>query len=443
MISLTTPRIGDRSRGERAVEPVHGWRGRPTLALERRSGRRVMLRADISQCWPSMYTHAVSWAIQGKAAAKAAASTRGGLGHYSDLIDKAVRDAQERQSVGIPIGPDSSMVLSEVVLSRVDERLSSQIKSLSGIRIIDDYELYFDNVAEAEHARTLLAHALAEYRFMLNPRKTRVVELPVPLESAWKHDLADRYFGGSPAAARRRIRAAADAAFAQRQVDSESRSITYLLAMLAGCAFVADAWPLVQNIALASLEFEENSLPKAAKLFLSAEARGWTIDRPRLGAVLNRMIIRNAPLRHGNSVCWAIWLMTKMDIQLADEAATAAAVMDDAIVLTVIGHAKSIGIAPRLRLNQLAKSRFGPTAWVGPDWLCLYEYVQHGWLGPRTTKLIGASLKTSPYLSILNKRAVTFYDESAGSVRPSSSGAASPDGFDIHAWASIDLPPGY
>src|SRR6266568_6472771 len=84
-ISLSRPRIGDRAKGERAVEPTFGSRGRPPIALERRSGRKVMLRADIAQCYPSMYTHAISWAIQGKATAKAAAKGPGGMTHYGDL----------------------------------------------------------------------------------------------------------------------------------------------------------------------------------------------------------------------------------------------------------------------------------------------------------------------------------------------------------------------
>jgi hypothetical protein len=386
-----------------------------------------------------MYTHAVSWAIQGKPAAKAAASSRGGLTHFADQIDKAVRDAQERQSIGIPIGPDSSMVLSEVVLSKVDARLLSQIKSLSGIRLIDDYELYFENIAQAEQARTYLAHALAEYRLMLNPRKTKVIELPTPLEPAWKHDLSERRFGGTAAAARRRIRSATDAAFAQRQADPESRSLTYLLAMLAGCKFSPDAWPLVQNVAMASLEFEENSLPKAAKLFLTAQALGWGVDTTRLHAVLNRVILRHAPLRHGNSVCWALWLMVKLSIDTSDEAAQAAGNMDDAFVLTVLGHAKSKGFARGINLNSLAKARNSAGAWTGPDWFFLYECIQHGWLGPKTGKEIEASLKTTPYLSILNKRGVMFYDERAGTIVTSKAGEFDATLPDAHAWATIDL----
>jgi hypothetical protein len=438
-ISLTSPRMGDLAKGQRAIEPEHGWAGRPPLALERRSGRRFMLKADISQCWPSMYTHALSWAIQGKPAAKAASSRAGGLTHYADLIDKAVRDAQERQSIGIPIGPDSSMVLSEVVLSKVDEHLLSQIKSLSGIRLIDEYELYFENIAQAEQARTFLAHALAEYRFMLNPRKTKVVELPAPLEPSWKHDLSARHFGGSAATAKRRIRSATDAASAQRQADPESRSVTYLLAMLAGCKFRPDAWPLVQNVAMASLEFEENSLPKAARLFLMAEARGWPLDKSRIHAVLNRVVLRHAPLRHGNSVCWALWLMVKLSIRIEDEAANAAGNMEDAFVLTVLGHAKSLGLAPGIELNALAKARNGPGAWTGPDWLCLYEYIRHGWLGPKTAKVIEASLRTTPYLSILNKRGVSFYSESAGTIATTKIGSLGSARLDAHAWATIDL----
>lgn len=438
-ISLTTPRVGDRSKGERAAEPIHGFPGRASLAIERRSGRRFMLKADVSQCYPSMYTHAFSWAVQGRPAARAAALARGGLTHFSDQIDKAIRDAQERQSVGIPIGPDTSMIIADVLLARVDEQLHSRIKSLSGIRLIDDYELYFESVAQAEQARTYLSHALAEYRLTLNPRKTKVIALPTPLDPDWKHEMSERRFEGSVPQVQRRLRAAADAAFSQRQADPETRAITYLLAMLSKCNFRSEVWPLVQSIALASLEHEENSLPKAARLFLTAHAKGWPIDPVRLGAALNRVIMRDAPLRYGNSVCWAIWLMIKLSLPLGDEAVRIASQMDDAFVLTVLGHAKAAGLAKPLNLNRLARTRNGPGAWSGPDWLCLYEFVQQDWLGPTTKKNVESSLKATPYLSKLNKRGVSFYDPDRALVAISTPRAAATHAPDAHAWATIEL----
>jgi hypothetical protein len=52
-------------------------------------------------------------------------------------------------------------------------------------------------------------------------------------------------------------------------------------------------------------------------------------------------------------------------------------------------------------------------------------------------------LKTTPYLSILNKRGVSFYNESAGTIASSKTGVIGAASLDAHAWATIDLSPDY
>lgn len=331
------------------------------------------------------------------------------------------------------------MVLSEIVLSRVDEALADKISTLSGTRIIDDYEIYFENAAQAEQARIYLAQSLAEYRMMLNPRKTSVVELPVPLEPSWKHNLSGRSFTGSAAVSRRLIRAAIDAAFQQRQVDPESRSITYLLAMFGSCRFDESAWPIVQSFALASLEHEENILPKAARLVLVAHAKGWTIDKVEIAAALNRIVLRHAPLNYGNSVAWAMWLLLQLSLGLEVGAAEAARAMDDPFVLTLWAEMVASGLIKERRLSVHIKTRMGPNAWNSSAWLLLYESVQNDWLGAKTHKDVLGSLKQSQYLAALNKRGVKFFERTKVPALWSSGTAPSSTQPDAHAWATMEL----
>ena len=438
-ISLSIPRIGERAKGERACEPTEGWRSQPERALERRQGRKVMLKADISQCYPSVYTHAVSWAIQGKAAAVLASKSKGGPIHFADQLDKAIRDGQERQSVGLPIGPDTSFLITETILSTVDEILQSRIANLQGTRVVDDYELYFDNTAQAEQAKIVLAEALATYKLLLNRSKTRVVELPVPLEPSWKRELSAFRFGGNARWAKKQVRAATDLCYRQRQSDPDSRSITYLLTMFASCKFHADVWPLIQTTALASMEFEENSIPRAARLFFNAAAKGWPVDKSNLGLVLNRLVIKHNALRFGNAVAWSLSIMIHLDIPIAAEAISSSIATDDAVVLTVLAHAKSKGLAKEFKINATAKLYLSTSCWCESQWLFLYECVRHGWLGASTGAKVEASLKAEPYMSALNKRGVSFYEETASWNSASKEKAQATFSKDAHAFSQIEL----
>ncbi len=58
-----------------------------------------------------------------------------------------------------------------------------------GFRHVDDYELSFVNLSDAEKILTALQGVLAEYELFLNPLKTQLCELPIALEDNWSIDL--------------------------------------------------------------------------------------------------------------------------------------------------------------------------------------------------------------------------------------------------------------
>jgi hypothetical protein len=93
------------------------------LAKERaisRAGGSFLLKADVSQFYPSLYTHAVGWAIDPKLRLKKYWKNQNLLGKK---LDQAVMDANGKISQGIPIGNDISFLLAEAVLAQVDRAL--------------------------------------------------------------------------------------------------------------------------------------------------------------------------------------------------------------------------------------------------------------------------------------------------------------------------------
>ncbi|GAA8743155.1 hypothetical protein oki421_04250 [Helicobacter pylori] len=89
--------------------------------LERsiRIGARYKLKADISTCFPSIYTHSIPWAIRGKEIAKKDKN------HWSDEIDTQTRNMNHKETTGILIGPHNSNLISEIILVAVDGDLKN------------------------------------------------------------------------------------------------------------------------------------------------------------------------------------------------------------------------------------------------------------------------------------------------------------------------------
>jgi hypothetical protein len=134
--------------------------------------------------------------LYGKSVAKAGGK-RTLLG---DELDRALRGSNDGQTIGIPIGPDASLIIAESVLANVEIELIKRVPKISGYRWIDDFELCCKSLGEAEHCLSALQEILSEFELTLNPKKTRIIELPEPQEKPAIAELRRWEFSSSPRA---------------------------------------------------------------------------------------------------------------------------------------------------------------------------------------------------------------------------------------------------
>lgn len=144
-------------------------------------GKRYMVKADISNCFPSIYTHALPWALVGKDIAKKNQKNKTWYKKVDDITRKATHD----ETHGLLIGPHSSNLLAEIILTDVD----SQLSDYDYVRAIDDYTCYVKTYEEGQCFLTQLGVALREYDLSLNHKKTSIVALPLATTEHWERKL--------------------------------------------------------------------------------------------------------------------------------------------------------------------------------------------------------------------------------------------------------------
>lgn len=147
------------------------------LITTKQFGKKYLVKADISSFYHSVYTHVVPWALVGRAVARTNPSDR----RWFNRIDIALRSSQEKETLGLPIGCDTSALFAEIILARVDNKL----KKYQYTRYVDDYNCYCSSREQAECFIRDLSRELKEYRLKLNPRKTKISELPMALNENW------------------------------------------------------------------------------------------------------------------------------------------------------------------------------------------------------------------------------------------------------------------
>ena len=236
--------------------------------IEWMSGVKYIVEADIASCFPSIYTHSIPWALNGKKNAKKLNSI---VAFSGNLIDKCTQNTKDRQTNGILIGPHASSIISEIILTRVDCDLQSKgYKKIN--RHIDDYRFYASSYDEAEKFLKDLGMFLRQYEMSLNDKKTKILSLPRPSVENWIQCL-NRF------------------AFPKNEVINFSLIRAFLDLALDCSLAIGKSTPL--NYALKTLKGNQNNpknLNLRAKRLYVQEAMNLAIAYPYLAPVLDKSV---------------------------------------------------------------------------------------------------------------------------------------------------------
>ena len=347
-----------------------------------RRSARYLLHTDINNFYPSIYTHSIPWALHGKMVAKAQMRSATLLGN---VLDGALRSQQWGQTVGIPIGPDASLVAAEILLSAADVAVMARVGGslpVRGFRYVDDYELAFRGLAEAEAALSELEGILATFELALNPRKTRIVELPEAIEDAWAIELGRLEVRSTPVAQRNDVVALFSRAF-EIAHGTEGAVLKYALQKVRGVPLLGTTWTALQNLALGAITADPSCAATALGLLAEASAcLGAQVSIPALGEVLEALILRHGPMGHGSECSWALWGAIAFGVQLSANVARVVSAMDDDLVVLLALHAENRGMfaAPGLDKTYWLQLMAQPGVLEGEHWLLAYEANQQGWI---------------------------------------------------------------
>jgi hypothetical protein len=145
--------------------------------------KRFRVQADIANCFNSIYSHAIPWAAVGVSNAKSQRSNS----FWFNKLDMYQRKTKRNETQGIPIGPATSSIVTELILGRVDGKLRE--KDYEFYRYVDDYTCYCKTDDQAQGFLRDLGVFLSEYKLTLNLKKTIIDSLPSAIEDPWVLEL--------------------------------------------------------------------------------------------------------------------------------------------------------------------------------------------------------------------------------------------------------------
>ena len=139
-----------------------------------------LLHLDITDCYGSLYTHSISWALYSMEEAKKP-ENRDNPTLIGVTIDKYIQAMSYGQTNGIPQGSALMDFIAEIVLGFGDLLLTEELNKLGIteykiIRYRDDYRIFTNSPQQSSEIAKVLSEVLSKLNFKINSAKTNTVD---------------------------------------------------------------------------------------------------------------------------------------------------------------------------------------------------------------------------------------------------------------------------
>lgn len=365
------------------------------LAFERarvRANSRFILRTDITRFFGSIYTHSVPWALVGKAVAK---TNR--FGGFANELDKHLRELQDGQTLGIPVGPDASFIVAEIVATAVDHLLWRA--GLRGFRFMDDYEFGFSSRSDAEAALPIIEEGLATFELALNGRKTSIDQLPVELDRPWIAEIQSlplELLFSRPTIVRFFNRV-----FELKAAFPHDPVLAYAVSRVRTATHIDVDGPVGDLLCQCALA--EPGAMEGVVTILQEKGSG---SASALDDVIRAVLEHQTALSHGSEVAWALWAAIWFKRKVSTNLAKRLDGNPDPAIALLTLCARSRG---------LIKSNVAFPQWTamltaeslrGAGWLLTYEADVKNWLRPTRRGVV----HTDPLFASAKRARVSFFN---------------------------------
>lgn len=410
-VSLTTPIIG-----EYGINTKYSMSEITQIRLSNLSSKKYILKADINRYYPSIYTHSIPWALHGKKIAKEKMKDNKLLGNNLDTI---IRNMQDGQTIGIPIGPQTSLIIQEIIGTSIDVQFKIIMeKEVTGYRFTDDMEYYFDSHEEANHALTVMNQVLKNYELDLNVEKTKIIKLPQLIEPDWFFYFKKFKFRKSSNPKTHVKSQVVDLKeyfnkiFYYKGLTNDAGLSNFALERLRTEVIKKENWGLFESLLLQTILIDSKAIPKTFEIMEAYKYRGYPLNFKKISESVNSIIKEHIQLRGDYEVLWALSLANKFKLKITEEVTSLLLKNDNAFINILVMILKDKDLLSGDQDFSFYEELLSDNDLYGKSWIFLYECCKNRWLG-KNNKI----LKNDKFFNKLLKNDVSFIDPNYSVVK--------------------------
>lgn len=373
----------------------------------------IQLKTDISKFYPSIYTHSIPWATEG---GKDIYKRNWILGDkdprkrkdlYGDKLDTLMVNCQNKQTKGIPIGPDTSLIIAEIIGCHIDFYISNQLDKRKikwvGFRYYDDYNFYFDSELNARICLDILEKKLSEFELHINQEKTTLGNVFLSFEKDWSIELRSFYFRQTVEYQKEDIWNYFALAFKHAKDNPKDSVLKFALNKFNFVRIEKENWGFFEPLLMRAGLHETSTIDKVAKILVTYKS---LVSKTKIKNFVEELIYRHYKYKHDFEMTWGLWLLKEFNIyaskSIIEKVLFSKSVTSTIIALDLLSVNKKI---KNIDLSMVEK--YLESSYLSSDkWLLTYEVLYKNWV-PR---ILNSIIDENFFFKILKDKDVFFYD---------------------------------
>lgn len=339
---------------------------------------RFIVKTDISRFYHSIYTHALPWALNGKAESKRDRKPES-VDVFGNRLDHIVRQAQDGQTVGIPVGPDFSRLISEIIGVSIDHKFRKiHNDEVPMLRLVDDIFIGADNQDDAATYLSSIREAIRSFELDINESKTLILNSSEDLEPYWPVAIRreiERFSGpriGNGGQKRADFVHFLDDTIRSSNTRKDEGIIKFALRKIDELHIWQRYWDLLEPFLVRSAISFPHCWDYVARV-VAWRNRIAGVDKNLWSSVAEKSIAQNARTGNDSEVSWALWLVKELKAKISagalEEVLRRCGPFPSVIALDVY---KTCDLPYRVP-KEMIDERLGDRPMVGSHWLLAYE----------------------------------------------------------------------
>lgn len=367
-----------------------------------------ILASDISRFYPTLYTHVIPWALHDKNWCKANLFTPPYKATLGAKLDDLVRSTQENQTLGIPIGPDTSRILSEIVAVSIEEKFIEYLgqKDAAAVRHVDDFNFGASDIAAAASIRFALEKALDYFELQINVEKTMVHTSSTFIDASWPSELSEFKFGSTSRQQLNCIHQYFHRVFELAAINVSDNVLNYGVKRTRGVRVHKDNWGIYEIYLLKAARSNATCIPTVVQILVDYNWRGFPIKKDLVRKFVFDSIVKHAEIGQHGELSWALFLAKALKIQLPKTVLSSIYDVNCSACILLSLDLESRGLIDgridKVKWNSLLTS----DNLYSEMWLLAYEADLKGWLTPSDANFVSSHAKFKE----LKARRISFYD---------------------------------